>query len=79
MAVSLKLFELGISVPGYKKLGDDLTVKFFAAKVEHSQSSKNPKHQNEALDDALNEALEDRIIAEIKNDPSVKQDDLLKS
>ncbi|MDE6732733.1 MAG: HTH domain-containing protein [Oscillospiraceae bacterium] len=66
--------EFGSPVPEYKKLGDDLTVKFVAAKVEHSQSSKNPKHQNEALD----EALEDRIIAEIKNDPSVKQDDLLK-
>lgn len=70
--------ELGSPISGYKKLGDDLTVKFIAAKMEASQSSKNPKHQNEALDDALNEALEDRIIVEIKNDPNVKQDELIK-
>lgn len=70
--------ELGAPIPEYKKLGDDLTVKFIAAKIESSQSFKNPKHQNEALDDALNEALENKIIAEIKNDPSVKQDDLIK-
>lgn len=55
-----------------------MTVKFIAAKVKPSQSSKNPKHQNEALDDALSEALDNRIIAEIKNDPSVKQEDLIK-
>ena len=70
--------ELGSPIPEYKKLGDDLTVKFIAAKIESSQSSKNLKHQNEALDDALNEALEDRIIAEIKNNPNLKQDDLMK-
>ena len=73
----MKLCE-GSPTPEYKQLGDDLTVKFIAAKVEPSQSFKNPKHQNEALDDALNEALEERIIAEIKNDPSVKQEDLIK-
>lgn len=70
--------ELGSPVPEYKQLGDDLTVKFIAAKVEHSQNFKNPKHQNEALDDALNEALENKIIAEIKNNPNVKQEDLIK-
>lgn len=69
---------MGAPVPEYNKLGDDLTVKFIAAKIESSQSFKNPKHQNEALDDALNEALENKIIAEIKNDPNVKQDDLIK-
>lgn len=47
-------------------------------KTESSHSSKKPKHQNEALDDALNEALENRIIAEIKNSPNVKQEDLIK-
>lgn len=70
--------EIGLPVPEYKQLGDDLTVKFTAAKVELSQSSKNPKPQNEALDDALNEALKNRIIAEIKSDPNVKQEDLIK-
>lgn len=55
-------------------MGDDLTINFIAAKVEPSQSFKNPKHQNEALD----EALENRIIAEIKNDSYVKQEDLIK-
>ena len=70
--------ELGSPIPEYKKLGDDLTVKFFSAKIESSQSSKNLKHQNEALDDALNEALEDRIITEIKNNLNLKQDDLMK-
>ncbi|MDE6728246.1 MAG: winged helix-turn-helix transcriptional regulator [Oscillospiraceae bacterium] len=59
-------------------MGDDLTVKFIAAKVKPLQSSKNPKHQNEALGDALDEALENKIIAEIKNDPNVKQEDLIK-
>lgn len=62
--------ELGSPAPEYKKLGDDLTVKFISAKVEPSQSSKNSKHQNEALDN--------RIIAEIRNDLSVKQEDLIK-
>lgn len=70
--------EFGLPAPEYKQLGNDLTAKFIATKVEPSQSSKNPKHQNEALDDALNEALENKIIAEIKNDPNVKQDDLIK-
>ena len=51
-----------------------MTINFIAAKVEPSQSFKNPKHQNEALD----EALENRIIAEIKNDSYVKQEDLIK-
>ncbi len=73
-----KIFEscndLGSPAPEYKQLGDNLTVKFVAAKVEPSQSFKNPKHQNEAL----NEALDNRIIAEIKNDPNVKQEDLIK-
>lgn len=77
-----KIFEscndLGSPAPEYKQLGDDLTVKFIASKVESSQSSKSPKHQNEALDEALNEALENKIIAEIKNDPNIKQDDLIK-
>lgn len=50
--------EHGIPDPDYKLLGDDLTVSFKASK---QVSKPHPKHQNEALD----EALENKILCEM--------------
>lgn len=71
--------EIGSPVPKYKQFGDDMTVRFVAAKIKLDKISKNPKHQNEALDDALDEALESKILIEIKNNPNVKREDLIKT
>ena len=57
----------GIPEPEYSVLGGDITVKFKAL-----QSSKAPKLQNKALD----EALEKRILAIIKENPKIKQTEL---
>lgn len=68
--------EIGAPVPEYRQLGDDLTVKFTAAKVEHSPKFKNPKHHDDVLDDALDDVLGNRILGEIRKEPSLIQSDL---
>lgn len=40
--------------------------------------SKAPKHQDEALGEALEEALEKRILDAIRKDPKIKQDELVR-
>lgn len=61
--------EHGIPDPDYKLLGDDLTVSFKASK---QVSKPHPKHQNEALD----EALGNKILCEIMKNSTIRQDDL---
>lgn len=58
----------GIPEPEYSVLGGDITVKFTAL-----QSSKAPKLPNEALD----EALEKRILDIIRENPKIKQTELV--
>jgi len=49
--------ELGTADPEYTVLGDDLTVKFTALESAKISDSKIPKHQ----DDVLNDVLENRL------------------
>lgn len=64
--------ELGTPDPEYKVLGDDITVKFFALESAKISESKNPKHQGDVLDDVL----EDRILDELRRNPSLNQKEL---
>lgn len=61
--------EHGIPDPDYKLLGDDLIVSFKASK---QVPKPYPKHQNEALD----EALGNKILCEIMKNSTIRQDDL---
>ena len=61
--------------------GDEywFTVRFYRHCGEgwgDKSDPKAPKHQDEALGEALEEALEKRIIDAIRNDPRIKQDEL---
>ena len=49
------------------------TVRFYRHCGEGWKESKAPKRQNEALDEALNEALENRILAVIETEPGITQ------
>ena len=49
-------------------LGDDITVKFFALEDAIISESKNPKHQGDVL--------EDRILDELRRNPSLNQKEL---
>ena len=53
-------------------LGDDITVKFFALEDAKISESKNPKHQG----DVLGDVLEDRILDELRRNPSLNQKEL---
>ena len=64
--------ELGTPDPEYKVLGDDITVKFFALEDAKISESKNPKHQG----DVLGDVLEDRILDELRRNPSLNQKEL---
>ena len=64
--------ELGTPDPEYKVLGDDITVKFFALEGAKISESKNPKHQG----DVLGDVLEDRILDELRRNPSLNQKEL---
>ena len=64
--------ELGTPDPEYKVLGDDITVKFFALESAKISESKNPKHQG----DVLGDVLEDRILDELRRNPSLNQKEL---
>ena len=64
--------ELGTPDPEYRVLGDDITVKFFALEDAKISESKNPKHQG----DVLGDVLEDRILDELRRNPSLNQKEL---
>lgn len=61
--------ELGIADPEYTVLGDNLTVKFVALESAKVLDSKIPKHQDDVLDDVL----ENRIIKELRKDTKLNQ------
>ena len=60
--------QLGIPEAEYSVLGGDITVKFAAL-----QSVKMPKRQNGGLYGGLDDALTDKIISIIKNNPDITQ------
>lgn len=64
--------ELGTPDPEYRVLGDDITVKFFALEDAKISESKNPKHQG----DVLGDVLEERILDELRRNPSLNQKEL---
>ena len=61
--------ELGTADSEYTVPGDDLTVKFTALESAKVSDFKISKHQNDVLDDVL----EDRIIKELQKDVKLNQ------
>lgn len=64
--------QLGTPEAEYSVLGGDITVKFAAL-----QSAKMPKRQNGGLHGGLDDALTDKIIFIIKNNPGITQKDIV--
>lgn len=64
--------KLGTPNPEYTVLGDDITVKFTALESAKPSRAKNPKHQDDVLDDVL----DDRIVSELKKDARLNQKEL---
>lgn len=64
--------ELGVPAPEYTLLGDDLTVKFVALESALISDSKIPKDQIDTLDDTL----ESRIVALLRKDAAVTQEEI---
>lgn len=63
-------------------IGDEywFTVRFYRHCGEgwgENPDSKAPKHQNEALGEALEDALEEKILDAIRENPRIKQDELV--
>jgi len=63
----------GTPEPEYTVLGGDITVKFTALKSSKASNSKASMPHDEALD----EALEKRVLAILKENPQIKQADLV--
>ena len=71
--------EAGVKVEFY---GDEygFTVRFYRHCGEgwgKASDSKTPKHQNEALKEALGDALEIKLLAAIKKQPAITQQELV--
>lgn len=64
--------ELGVPAPEYTLLGDDLTVKFVALESSIISDSKIPKDQIDTLDDTL----ESRIVALLRKDAAITQEEI---
>lgn len=64
--------ELGAADPEYTVMGDDLTVKFTALESAKISNFIIPKHQDEVLDDVLDE----RIVGELQRDAGLRQKEL---
>ena len=72
--------EAGVKVEFY---GDEygFTVRFYRHCGEgwgKTSDSKTPKHQNEALKEALDDALEVKLLAAIKKQPAITQQELVR-
>lgn len=64
--------EFGAADPEYTVMGDDLTVKFTALESAKISNFKILKHQDEVLDDVLDE----RIVGELQRDAGLRQKEL---
>lgn len=64
--------KLGTDEPEYIVHGDDIMIIFKALKTAKASNSKAPKHQNEALDDTL----ENKLLKILKENPKIKQNEL---
>ena len=60
-----------IPKPEYTFHPEDIMVKFMSGK-----KPKNPKHQNDALDDAMEGALENKLLEAIRHNPQIQQQEL---
>lgn len=67
---------LGAEEPEYIVHGADIMVKFKALQSAKTSSIERVKSQNEALDGALNEALEKRMLMLLKENTHITQKDL---
>ncbi len=68
---------LGAEKPKYFVTGADTMVVFKALQSAIVSDSKAPKHQDEALNEALEDALEVKILKIIRDNPQVKQAELV--
>ncbi|MGF7003443.1 ATP-dependent DNA helicase RecG [Lachnospiraceae bacterium PFB1-21] len=68
---------LGSEDPEYIVHGEDIMVRFTALHSTEDPNSKAPKPQSEALDGALDEALESRLLMVLVENPQIKQTDLV--
>ncbi len=64
--------KLGTEKPEYIVHGEDIMVKFMALQNVKVSVAKNPKPQ----DDALNDALEKKLVMLLKNDPYLTQKEM---
>ena len=71
--------NIGADEPEYIVHGEDIMVKFNALQSAKVPDSKAPKHQNEALSESLDEALEKQMIKILKENPGVAQRDIAKA
>ncbi len=68
--------NLGTEKPEYSISGADIMVEFKALQSAIVESYNIPKHQIEALDEALEDALEIKMLKAIQNNPKIKQIEL---
>ena len=68
---------LGSDKPKYIVSGSDIMVEFKALQSAIIEDSKAPMHQNEAFGEALEEALERKLLRLIRNNPQIKQAELV--
>ena len=71
--------NLGADEPEYIVHGEDIMVKFRALQSAIVSDSKVPKHHNEALGEALDEALKNQILKILQENPSITQKDIVQS
>ena len=71
--------NLGADEPEYIVHGEDIMVKFRALQSAIVSDPKVPKHHNEALGEALDEALENQILKILQENPSITQKDIVQS
>ena len=69
--------NLGAEAPEYIVHGEDIMVKFKALQSAKMPESKIVKLQNEALNGALHEALENELLMLLKDNPYLTQKEML--
>ncbi len=67
----------GTEKPEYITSGADIMVVFKALQSAIIEDSQSPKHQKDALKDAFEDALEIKMLKLIRNNPQIKQAELV--
>lgn len=70
--------EIGADLPIYQLRGNDLRVHFKALKSALIDEPKVSKSKDDTLDDTLGDSLIEKIIALLKENPSITQNDIAK-